>query len=364
MKQRKSIRLTLLPLAFASVLLSGCGDKVLDFRNAQLNNGKVYAGDSNTPFSGKVTNVPAGTILGSQQGYGKLLNTVNAARPSTTLGDMGMSSMCDAQARDGLLSGKAVCKTPQSDTTRIEANFTDGVLDGSFTVHDKTGNNTFVELSFKQGMPDGKMKIFSPATGKLAHTAMWNAGVINGEEEGFDETTGNRVLHATVVNGKYDGELTRYAPDGKQVIYKADFAQGQHEGDEETFDPQTGKMTGQAHYTNGKLDGVVRHWNADGSPLDEKTYENGVDVAAAKAASEAAAAAEAKLQREPQDIEACVSKRREEVTQRNGGFAPPAAEMTWRDECKRELDAAIADVKANVSPQPAPSQPTPTSVVQ
>ena len=108
----------------------------------------------------------------------------------------------------------------------------------------------------------------------------------------------------------------------------------------------------------------MRHWNADGSPLDEKTYENGVDVAAAKAASEAAAAAEAKLQREPQDIEACVSKRREEVTQRNGGFAPPAAEMTWRDECKRELDAAIADVKANVSPQPAPSQPTPTSVVR
>jgi antitoxin component YwqK of YwqJK toxin-antitoxin module len=361
MKQRQSIRLALLPLAFASVLLSGCGDKVLDFRNAQINNGKVYAGDSNTPFSGKVTNVPAGTIFGSQPGYGKLLNTVNAARPSTTLGDMGMSSMCDAQARDGLLSDKVACKTAQSDTTRIEANFADGVLDGSFTVHDQTGNNTFVELSFKQGMPDGKMKIYSPATGKLAHTATWDAGVINGEEEGFDETTGNRVLHATLVNGRYDGDFTRYAPDGKQVIYKADFAQGQHEGDEETFDPQTGKMTGQAHYANGKLDGVVRHWNADGSLLDEKTYQNGVDVAAEKAASDAAAAADEKRQHEPQDIEACVNKRREEVTQKNGGFAPPAAEMTWSDDCKQELDAAIIDTARNVSPKPATMNATPAA---
>ncbi|RQZ49980.1 toxin-antitoxin system YwqK family antitoxin [Burkholderia sp. Bp9099] len=357
MKQRKSIRLVLLPLAFASVLLSGCSDKVLDFRNAQINNGKVYAGDSNTPFSGKVTNVPAGTILGSQPGYGKLLNTVNAARPNTTLGDMGMSSMCDAQARDGLLSGKVACKAAQSDTTRIEANFADGVLDGSFTVHDQTGNNTFVELSFKQGMPDGKMKIYSPATGKLAHTATWDAGVINGEEEAFDETTGNRILHATLVNGKYDGEFTRYAPDGKQVIYKADFVQGQHEGNEEAFDPQTGKMTGQAHYANGKLDGVVRHWNPDGSLLDEKTYENGVDVAAAKAASDAAATADEKRQHEPQDIEACVNKRREEVTQKNGGFAPPAAEMTWREDCTREIDAAIIDTARNVSPQPTTTNP-------
>jgi antitoxin component YwqK of YwqJK toxin-antitoxin module len=347
--------------SFVTFGLTACGSKVLDYRNAQINNGKVYAGDSNTPFSGKVTNVPAGTIFGSQPGYGKLLNTMNAARPSTTLGDMGMSSICDAQARDGLLNGKVVCKTAQSDTTRIEANFTDGALDGSFTVHDQTGNNTFVELSFKQGMPDGKMKIYSPAIGKLVHTATWDAGVINGEEEGFDETTGNRVLHATLVNGRYDGEFTRYAPDGKQMIYKADFAQGQHEGDEETFDPHTGKMTGQAHYANGKLDGVVRHWNPDGLLLDEKTYESGVDVAAAKAASDAAAAADEKRQHEPQDIEACMNKRREEVTQKNGGFAPPAAEMTWREDCAREIDAAIIDTARNVSPQPTTTNSVPAN---
>lgn len=345
----------------STLILAGCGDKTLDYRNAEINNGKVYAGDANTPFSGKVTNVPAGTIFGSQRGFGKLLNTVNQARPATTLGDIGVTSLCDAKASEGVLNGKTVCKTAQSDTVRIEANFSGGVLDGSFVAHDQAGSNTFVDLSFKGGQPDGKMKIYSPKTGKLVHSAVWDAGVLNGDEEGYDETTGNRVLRATLANGKYQGEFDRYATDGKQVIYRASFVDGQLDGDEESFDPQTGQMTGQAHYTNGKLNGIARAWDANGKLIAEKTYENGVDVAAAKASAEAAAAAEAKRQREPQDIENCVSKRREEVTQKNGGFAPLAAEMTWYEDCKREIDGAIADIKANVSPQPVTSQPTPTS---
>lgn len=333
---------TLLAATFATTLaLAGCGDKTLDFRNAEINNGKVYAGNANTPFSGKVTNVPAGTIFGSQQGYGKLLNTVNAARPSTTLGDMGMSSICDAQARDGFLSGNVVCKTAQSDTTRIEANFADGALDGSFTVHDQTGNNTFVELSFKQGMPDGKMKIYSPATGKLVHTATWDGGALNGDEEGFDETTGKRILHATLANGKYDGEFTRYAPDGKQLVYKASFSQGQHEGDEEAFDPQTGKMTGQAHYTNGQLDGVVRHWNTDGSLLDEKTYENGIDVAAAKAdAEKQEKSTEANEALNDPVIGRCVQDLRDAYKEKNNtSIDNDDLIIEWRNQCKKQSAA-------------------------
>jgi len=321
--------------------LAACGHKTLDFRNAQINNGKVYAGDSNTPFSGKVTNVPAGTIFGPQQGYGKLLNTVNAARPGTTLGDMGMSSMCDAQANDGLLSGQVVCKTAQSDTTRIEANFTDGVLDGPFTAHDQTGNNTFVELSFKHGMPDGKMKIYSPATGKLVHTATWDAGVLDGEEEGFDETTGNRVLHATLSSGKYTGEFDRYAPDGKQLVYQVSYADGQLNGDEKAFDPQSGQMTGEAHYVNGKLDGVVRHWNANGALLDEKIYENGVDVAAAKAEAEKQEkSTEANEALNDPVIGRCVQDLRGAYKEKNNtSIDNDDLIIEWRNQCKKQSAA-------------------------
>lgn len=357
MKQRQSVRLALLSLTFASVLLSGCGDKVLDFRNAQINNGKVYAGDSNTPFSGKLTNVPANSILRSQQAVQQLASFVGNLGNAAPYGGAVPYSICDASIHDGEPDGEIVCKPEQSDTIIVTGKFSDGVVDGPYTVYDKTGNNKTIEATFRNGALDGKVKVYGLRIGKPIVTATWDAGALNGEEEAFDETTGNRVLHATLVNGKYDGEFTRYAPDGKQVIYKADFVQGQHEGNEEAFDPQTGKMTGQAHYANGKLDGVVRHWNPDGSLLDEKTYENGVDVAAAKAASDAAAAADEKRQHEPQDIEACVNKRRDEVTQKNGGFAPPAAEMTWREDCTREIDAAIIDTARNVSPQPTTTNP-------
>jgi antitoxin component YwqK of YwqJK toxin-antitoxin module len=75
---------------------------------------------------------------------------------------------------------------------------------------------------------------------------------------------------------------------------RGEFRARSAQSDEETFDPQTGSETGEARYANDKLDGVVRHCNADGSLLDEKTYETGIGVATAKAASEAAAAADEK----------------------------------------------------------------------
>ncbi|MBU9418073.1 hypothetical protein KTE23_15970 [Burkholderia multivorans] len=59
----------------ASILLAGCKGDVLDYRNAQVVNGKVYAGDANTPFSGKVTNVPVPDILNNQPGYQRMMQS-------------------------------------------------------------------------------------------------------------------------------------------------------------------------------------------------------------------------------------------------------------------------------------------------
>jgi hypothetical protein len=361
MKQRQSIRLALLPLAFASVLLSGCGDKMLDFRNAQINNGKVYAGDANTPFSGKLTNIPSNSILTSQQGVQRLASFVGDLGNVAPYGGAVPYSVCDVSIHDGAPDGEVICKPEQSETAIVKGKFTNGVVDGPYTVYDKTSNNKTIEATFRNGTLDGKVTVYSLKTEKAVVTANWDAGVLNGEEEAFDEATGNRVLHATFVNGKYGSELTRYAPDGKQIIYKANFVQGQHEGNEESFDPQTGKMTGQTHYANGKLDGVVRHWNADGSLLDEKTYQNGVDVAAGKAASDAAAAAEKMRQHEPQDIEACVNKTREEVTQKNGGFAPPMAMAEWTDDCTNEIEAKIKDIAMGIPSQPVATNSPPAN---
>ncbi|WP_244746191.1 toxin-antitoxin system YwqK family antitoxin [Paraburkholderia terricola] len=342
MKLRISTSCVALAAVTSFLLVAACDDKVLDFRNAQINNGKVYAGDSNTPFSGKLTNVPANSILRSQQGVQRLASFIGDLGNAAPYGGAVPSSICDDSIHDGEPDGEIVCKPEQSDTVIVTGKFSDGVVDGSYTVYDKTGNNKTIEATFRNGALDGKVKVYSPQTGKPVVTATWNAGVLNGEEEAFDDTTGNRILHATLVNGKYDGEFTRYAPDGKQIIYQANFTQGQHEGDEESFDPQTGSKTGDAHYANGKLDGVVRHWNADGSLLDEKTYENGVDVAAAKADAE-----KQQKSREADDalndevVGRCVEDLRGAYKQQNNTTTDnDDLIIEWRDQCKKQSATA------------------------
>jgi len=281
-----TMRTALLPIAIASMLLSACGGKVLDFRNAQINNGTLYAGDANKPFSGTVTNVPAKTFLATNAGYIKLMGVAfKIVQASLARDDSGMFSICDVHADDGVIDGTVVCKKEKSDTVRIEAKYSGGILDGAFILRDEAGKYTIVEASFNKGEPDGNMKIYAPGNGKLVHTVKWKAGVLDGEEEGFDAETGNHLMHATFVKGVYEGELTQYAPDGKTVIYKGNYSHGQLNGELLRFDPKTG-IKEVTHFSNGKLNGLAQAWDASGRLTGEKTYEDGVDVAAEKAEAE------------------------------------------------------------------------------
>jgi hypothetical protein len=47
------LRLTVVTLS--AVVLAGCFGKTLDFRNAEISNGKLYQEGANEPFSGKVS---------------------------------------------------------------------------------------------------------------------------------------------------------------------------------------------------------------------------------------------------------------------------------------------------------------------
>ncbi|MGN6083560.1 toxin-antitoxin system YwqK family antitoxin [Trinickia sp.] len=287
MKRIHSAIFSALVLPGVAALLAGCGSKVLDFRNAEISNGKVYANGANTPFSGKVTNVPGGTVFGPQPGYAKLISTLSNVSPDLSIADVGLTALCDAESSDGVLDGKVLCKERNSDAVTIESQFSSGRLDGSFTVHDQTGAHTLAQLSFKDGQLDGKMQIYSAKSGKLIHVATWEAGVLNGEESGYDPDTGNLILHATLVNGTYDGEVTRFAADGKTLLYKGTYVHGKEDGEVTQFDPKTG-IREVDHFADGKLNGSAQAWDASGKSLGEKNYVNGVDVAEQQNADEKA----------------------------------------------------------------------------
>ncbi|WP_186016344.1 toxin-antitoxin system YwqK family antitoxin [Burkholderia gladioli] len=277
----------------AALALAGCTGEVLDYRNAQMVNGKVYASGANEPFSGKLTNVPSAVILGPQQGFRTAIRTMEKTLPALTLHYISAAGIdyfptdaripsaayCDAQISNGYLDGKAICKAANSDHTLIAMSFTSGQLDGELDSYaPDDSSHLFAKVAFRNGNADGRMEVYSPTTHRLVHTLTWANGVLNGDEEGFDETTGNRVLQASLVDGKYEGPMTGYATDGDRVVYSAYYTNGVKQGVEEASDPQTGKLTGHAKYIDGKLDGTVKRWNADGNLIYEKDYRNGREI--------------------------------------------------------------------------------------
>ncbi|WP_052321573.1 toxin-antitoxin system YwqK family antitoxin [Ralstonia sp. A12] len=355
MKRTLTNNVLFLPLA-ASLLMTGCSDKMLDYRNAQINNGKVYAGDSNTPFSGTLTNVSAGQVLAAQNGFVKLMNVVNYDLPSTTVGAMGLSSICDVHVKDGKLDGKATCKTPQSDAVRLQMVFKAGALDGDFVVSDTDGREPFVTVTFRSGQPEGEQKVYSLKTHKLVYRNNWENGVATGEEEGYYEDTGNRYVHATRVNGQYDGELLVYAPDGKQLIHRVTYVAGKKQGPDDQYHATTGKQIGHADWENNQMNGVVKTWDTNGKLLKEVTYDRGTRLATAdEIAAQAAANAQAKAtlqanadkQSQAQAVTACFSQSINAYDAQHGGSAASNRTMEQTRAMEQQCEQSVGAVSAH-----------------
>lgn len=341
-----------------ALVLAGCGEKTLDYRNAQINNGKVYAGDANSPFSGTLTNVSAGQVLGAQNGFGKLMNMVNYDLSNTTVGAMGLSSICDVHVQDGRLDGKATCKTPQSDIVRMQMTFKDGTLDGDLVVNDPNGKDPFVTVTFSHGMPEGEQKVYSPESHKLVYVNHWEGGIATGEEEGYYADTGNRYVHATRVNGQYDGELFVYAPDGKQVIHRVTYVAGKKQGPDDEYDAVTGKQIGHADWENGQMNGVVKTWDTSGKLLKEVTYDHGnriptAEELAAQATLQQQAAAQLQANTDKQAraeaVSTCVSRHHDEFHKQSGNYTTspsPEQAAAWEQQCEQSPAGSLTTTQS------------------
>lgn len=334
----KPYRATLAAIPLVVTMLAGCKGDVLDYRNAQIANGKVYAGDANKPFSGALTNVPSGVLLESQSGLHKVVTSLERVLPSLTydyVRAVGIDNFptdpriqvpvyCDTHVDNGIPDGTTVCKAANTDNVRLEMTIKGGRPDGKLTVYTPDGaSQKLATVTFKNGEPDGRQEIYSPSTHRLVHVSNWTGGAPQGQEEGFDENTGNRVLLAMYVNGQLDGAFTRYASDGKQITYRATFVNGKPQGTEETYDSTTGKLTGHAEYANGLLNGTVKRWNTDGKLVFEKDYRDGQEIPSSPAINEC-------LDRRYTEFRSAGDPRENvDGGQRN----------QWEAECKEELGA-------------------------
>ena len=259
-------------IAVLALCLYGCSRPVLDYRNVQIVNGKIFAGDADKPYSGTVTNVPDSELLKPQNGFKKFAYIIvhADAAPGTPIGEQltfdstvpiaalydTPTSYCTVSVRDGWLDGPSKCTAPNSDTPGTQMSFSKGVLDGDVAFFDfDRSRNLVSEGSFVNGAIDGKQKVYSLKTGKLVEMVHWDKGSLTGAEEAYDGNTSKLTMRTNEKNGKLDGAFVQY-------------------------DPQSGTKTGQGNFVDGKLEGEVQTWDASGKLISDKTYKDGVEVTA------------------------------------------------------------------------------------
>lgn len=239
----KAVRpLSLSVMTAVALTLVGCGDEILDWRNAEISSNKVFAGNANEPFSGKVTNVPYSKILSGQRGYNTLMGQGGAIVTALH----GTALLCDIAVDDGVLDGSFVCKQGQSEKSQMEGTFKSGGLSGKFTIRDARNDQVVTEASFEDGALDGTLIRWDGGTGKKVLEQAISRNVAHGKYKAWDKETGKLVLEGHFVEGKPDGEFRKFDAQGNELE--------------------------RSNYSMGALDGPSRKSDASGAELENGVY--------------------------------------------------------------------------------------------
>jgi hypothetical protein len=219
-------RMNCLVALMAALFIAGCSKPVLDWRNADVSNGKIYEVGANEPFDGLVTNVPHGKIerlIGAEVLWN--LRTNQPKKMATLLG--GMNYQCDVTVKDGLVADHVICRHHQSQVVAYEGRLENGRLDGEMLFHGSDGGRVLV-LPMTAGRVDGRVQVY------------------------FGDNPEQLSLEADVVNNGYDGELIGYHPSGK-ISVKGHHSTSLPTGVWETYREEDGTVSERVTYEAGKV---------------------------------------------------------------------------------------------------------------
>jgi antitoxin component YwqK of YwqJK toxin-antitoxin module len=249
----------------SALLLAGCLGEVLDFRNAEVSEGKLYKEGANKPFSGKVTNVPYAQM--PKAAWMEMFIVVAKTTEEKQLGQYLGKLLCDAEFDQGVLDGDTVCTLRGSDEPFMTLSYEQGSLEGAMKVKSyKVKGVTLVEAVYKGNVLEGELIVNHPETGQRVSTSHWRAGKPHGLQENYSVKTGKLVLKAMYVDGLFDGEVLTYYADGHQLVSKAQFAAGKRHGVVEVYDPD-GRMSKREEWVEDRRVNVEL-WNEKGQSVD------------------------------------------------------------------------------------------------
>ncbi|WCE10978.1 toxin-antitoxin system YwqK family antitoxin [Pseudomonas sp. JBR1] len=222
----------------ASVLLASCSDKTLDFRNAEIANGLIYAKGTNDPLTGSLTNFPQSFLRPTHDLNGILtglfgsLDRLKRQDESIRL----IQLVCNGETKSGQLNGETNCYEPGTKNLRYQAHYNAGQLDGDLTIWGKH-QNPLAKATFKNDRPDGTLQFYGPGTGKLILQTQSRNGMIDGLDQRWDEGTGQLIYQAKAVNGHYVGIAEPWDPNGTKTL-KAPYRSGTINGVVRACHPQ------------------------------------------------------------------------------------------------------------------------------
>ncbi|MGG1946829.1 hypothetical protein AB1286_18770 [Trinickia sp. NRRL B-1857] len=220
--------------------LAACGSKTLDYRNVAVSGGKIYAGDSDSPYSGKVTNVPAAVVFHDTDALRFILGKLSNRAVSVLA--YRSSNVCDVTVKDGYRDGSVTCHNPDTGVKYFDLAFADGELNGDATIYSDTGSGKPVATAtIANGKFDGTLKVFTAQDGTLLSKMDFKDGD-NQSAEDFDATTGKTIrTYREDGLGQLEGKVLTYSPDGKLTGY-AIYTGGRAGGDVYEFYPDSGAI--------------------------------------------------------------------------------------------------------------------------
>lgn len=121
-----------------ATILCGCS-KTLDFRNADISQGKVYLSGANEPFSGKLTNIPFDKLPATKV-YSFAVQSAQAKSKNAMIytsvfaGTHG--ALCDTKVNDGVVDGETSCWMIDGGMPVFKFSFQGGQVNGDVTVYD------------------------------------------------------------------------------------------------------------------------------------------------------------------------------------------------------------------------------------
>ncbi|MBO9552243.1 hypothetical protein [Pseudomonas sp.] len=263
----------------ALLSLAGCSESQLDYRNAQVNNGLIYANSENKPFTGLVTNLPE-TFLRTNSGYMDTLFNLNQTLKKIKSEKnmyMGRPFVCDAQVEDGFISGSVSCYQPRSRTMRYSAEYKSGNMNGVLQIFAIDGKTLLAKTSFIQDQVDGATQIWSPNTGKLIYLRNARNGKSEGLLENYDENTAQTTYRAEAKAGYIVGTAESFSADGKRLS-QVPYDDGVPHGVAYEWDANTGNMTKLITFDHGAWTGESKKWTPDGTLVSHQIYDRNVIV--------------------------------------------------------------------------------------